>query len=81
MWFYSDRVDQIKPTLNLRSFTTTQGGFGVGFGDEEDDVDKAGVSLLHQHPACFGQIIQACAQTTGQGFVLSLEEARSCGAF
>lgn len=58
----------------LRVFAIIQDGFSVGRSSEEDGVDKAGVSLPLHHPACFGQIIQACVQTTGQGFVLSLEE-------
>lgn len=59
----------------LAVFAIIQDGFSVGRSSEEDGVDKAGVSLQLHHPACFGQIIQACVQTTRQGFVLSLEES------
>lgn len=59
----------------LAVFAIIQDGFSVGRVSEEDGVDKAGVSLPPHHPGCFGQIIQACVQTTRQGFVLSLEES------
>lgn len=68
-------------TLNLCSFAVIQDGFGAGFSNEDDDVDKAGVSLPHQHPGCLGQIIQACEQTTGQGFVLYLLEEAPAAEF
>lgn len=81
--FHSDQVFGYSKsiTLNLGSFTVTQDGFGAGFGNEDEDVDKAGVSLPRQHPGCLGQIIQACEQTTGQGFVLLPGWGSSCTVF
>lgn len=59
----------------LTVFAVPQDGFSFGHSSEEDGVDKAGVSVPRHHPGCFGQIIQACVQTTRQDFVLSLEES------